>query len=102
MIPKTNCILFVFLMGAERTNKTAGLFACIGAYRGEHVWLYPTISLVGSAAFFRSYAVLAHNSEPLVSTIVFEIVISVVLIFCVFLMKKNSEPKGEDNGLSGP
>jgi len=80
---------------------TAGLFACIGAYRGEHVWLYPTISLVGSAAFFRSYAVLAHDSEPLVSTIVFEIVISAVLIFCVFLMKKNSEPKGENNGLSG-
>ena len=67
---------------------TAGLFACIGAYRAEHVWLYPTISLIGSAAFFRSYAVLAHNSEPLVSAIVFEIVISAILILCVFLMKK--------------
>ena len=43
---------------------TAGLFACIGAYRAEHVWLYPTISLIGSAAFFRSYAVVAHGSEP--------------------------------------
>ena len=39
---------------------TAGLFACIGAYRAEHIWLYPTISLIGSAAFFRSYAVVAH------------------------------------------
>ena len=67
---------------------TAGLFACIGAYRAEHIWLYPTISLIGSAAFFRSYAVVAHGSEPLVSTIVFEIVISAILIFCVFSMKK--------------
>ena len=41
---------------------TAGLFACIGAYRAEHIWLYPTISLIGSAAFFRSYAVVAHDS----------------------------------------
>ncbi len=67
---------------------TAGLFACIGAYRAEHIWLYPTISLIGSAALFRSYAVVAHGSEPLVSTIVFEIVISAILILCVFLMKK--------------
>ena len=70
---------------------TAGLFACIGAYRAEHVWLYPTISLISSAAFFRSYAVVAHGSEPLVSAIVFEIVISITLIFCVLLMKKNSD-----------
>lgn len=67
---------------------TAGLFACIGAYRAEHVWLYPTISLIGSAALFRSYAVVAHGSEPLVSTIVFEIVMSAILILCVVLMKR--------------
>ena len=67
---------------------TAGLFACIGAYRAEHVWLYPTISLIGSAALFRSYAVIAHGSEPLVSTIVFEIVMSAILILCVVLMKR--------------
>ena len=67
---------------------TAGLFACIGAYREEHVWLYPTISLIGSAALFRSYAVIAHGSEPLVSTIVFEIVMSAILILCVVLMKR--------------
>ena len=67
---------------------TAGLFACIGAYRAEHVWLYPTISLIGSAALFRSYAVIAHGSEPLVSTIVFEIAMSAILILCVFLMKR--------------
>ena len=67
---------------------TAGLFACIGAYRAEHVWLYPTISLIGSAALFRTYAVVAHGSEPLVSTIVFEIVMSAILILCVVLMKR--------------
>jgi len=67
---------------------TAGLFACIGAYRAEHIWLYPTISLIGSAALFRSYAVIAHGSEPLVSTIVFEIVMSAILILCVVLMKR--------------
>ena len=67
---------------------TAGLFACIGSYRAEHIWLYPTISLIGSAALFRSYAVVAHGSEPLVSTIVFEIVMSAILILCVVLMKR--------------
>mgnify|MGYP003312245738 FL=1 len=25
---------------------TAGLMACIGAYRNEHIWLYATISLL--------------------------------------------------------
>ena len=49
---------------------TAGLFACIGAYRAEHIWLYPTISLIGSAALFRSYAVVAHGSEPLVLSLI--------------------------------
>jgi len=67
---------------------TAGLFACIGAYRAEHIWLYPTISLIGSAAFFRSYAVVAHGSDPLVSTIMIEIIMSVILILCVALMKR--------------
>ncbi len=67
---------------------TAGLFACIGAYRAEHIWLYPTISLIGSAAFFRSYAVVAHGSDPLVSTIIIEIIMSAILILCVILMKR--------------
>jgi hypothetical protein len=67
---------------------TAGLFACIGAYRAEYIWLYPTISLIGSAAFFRSYAVVAHGSDPLVPTIIIEIIMSVILILCVALMKR--------------
>ena len=67
---------------------TAGLFACIGSYRAEHIWLYPTISLIGSAAFFRSYAVVAHGSDPLVSTIIIEIIMSLILILCVALMKR--------------
>ena len=67
---------------------TAGQFACIGAYRAEHIWLYPTISLIGSASFFRSYAVVAHGSDPLVSTIIIEIIMSVILILCVVLMKR--------------
>ena len=32
---------------------TAGLMATIGAYRSEHLWLYTTISLLGSAAIFK-------------------------------------------------
>ena len=50
---------------------TAGLFACIGAYRSEHAWLYASISLLGSAAVFRSLAVVAHGSVPLTQAIVF-------------------------------
>ena len=68
---------------------TAGLFACIGAYRAEHIWLYTTISLLGSAAIFRSYAVMVHGSKPLMEAIGFEVVMSAVLIICAFLMKRS-------------
>ena len=67
---------------------TAGLFACIGAYRAEYIWLYTTISLLASAAIFRSYAAVVHESEPLMSAIGSELVMSVALIACVFLMKR--------------
>ena len=67
---------------------TAGLFACIGAYRAEYIWLYTTISLLASAAIFRSYAAVVHESEPLMSTIGFELIMSAALILCVFLMKR--------------
>tara|TARA_B100001105_G_C22075631_1_gene308574 strand:+ start:40 stop:414 length:375 start_codon:yes stop_codon:yes gene_type:complete len=69
---------------------TAGVFACIGAYRSEHAWLYATISLLGSAAIFRSLAVVTHGSDPLTMAIGFEIVMSAILILCVYLMKKES------------
>jgi len=68
---------------------TAGLFACIGAYRAEHIWLYTTISLLGSAAIFRSYAVMVHGSKPLMEAIGFEVVMSVILIICASLMKRS-------------
>ena len=68
---------------------TAGLFACIGAYRAEHIWLYTTISLLGSAAVFRSYAVMAHGAELLMEAISFEVAMSAALVGCVFLMKQS-------------
>ena len=67
---------------------TAGLFACIGAYRKEHTWLYASISLLGSAAVFRSLAVVAHDSVPKVDAIIFEIVMTAILFLCVYLMKR--------------
>ena len=69
---------------------TAGLFACIGAYRAEHVWLYASISLIGSTAIFRSLAVVTHGSDPFIMAIGIEIVMSAVLILCVYLMRKDS------------
>ena len=69
---------------------TAGLFACIGAYRSEHAWLYASISLLGSAAVFRSLAVVTHGSEPLTMAIIFEIVMVAFLILSVYLMKKEN------------
>ena len=48
---------------------TAGLMAIIGAYRSEHIWLYTTISLLGSAAVFRISAGLFHGTEFLLSLI---------------------------------
>ena len=52
---------------------TAGLMATIGAYRSEHLWLYTTISLLGSAAVFRISAGLFHGTDFLTSAIAFEI-----------------------------
>jgi hypothetical protein len=69
---------------------TAGLFACIGAYRAEHAWLYASISLLGSAAVFRSLAVVTHGSEPLTQAIIAEIVMVAFLILSVYLMKKEN------------
>ena len=69
---------------------TAGVFACIGAYRAEHAWLYASISLLGSAAIFRSLAIVAHGSVPLTQAIVFEIIMTAVLVLCVYLMKRES------------
>ena len=69
---------------------TAGLFACIGAYRAEHRWRYASISLLGSAAVFRSLAVVTHGSEPLTQAIIAEIVMVAFLILSVYLMKKEN------------
>jgi len=69
---------------------TAGIMACIGAYRNEHVWLYGTISLLGSAAVFRTYAGLVHGADFLTTAIVFEVVMALLLLLSVHKMKSDS------------
>jgi len=69
---------------------TAGIMACIGAYRNEHIWLYGTISLLGSAAVFRTYAGLVHGADFLTTAIVFEVVMSLLLLLSVYKMKSDS------------
>ena len=69
---------------------TAGIMACIGAYRNEHIWLYGTISLLGSAAVFRTYAGLVHGADFLTTAIVFEVVMALLLLLSVFKMKSDS------------
>ena len=66
---------------------TAGLMSIIGAYRNEHIWLYTTISLLGSAAFFRISAGLFHGTEFLTSAIIFELVSSVLLFISAYKIK---------------
>ena len=70
---------------------TAGLFAVLGAIKEQHLWLYGSISLLGSAAIFRLLSVFIHGTEPLVSAIVFEVLISAYLLIHIhFLKKQNS------------
>ena len=69
---------------------TAGIMACIVAYRNEHVWLYGTISLLGSAAVFRTYAGLVHGADFLTTAIVFEVVMSLLLFLSVYKIKSDS------------
>ena len=68
---------------------TAGLMACIGAFKNQHVWLYTTLSLLGSAAIFRIYAGLVHGADFLVKAIAIEIVLSMLLGFSIYLMRKS-------------
>ena len=69
---------------------TAGLMAIIGAYRNEHVWLFTTISLLGSAAVFRISAGLFHGADFLTSAIAFEIVASILLLISVNKIKSEA------------
>ena len=69
---------------------TAGIMACIGAYRNEHVWLYGTISLLGSAAVFRTYAGFVHGADFLTTAIIFEVVMSLLLLLSVYKIKSDS------------
>ena len=67
---------------------TAGLMSIIGAYRNEHIWLYTTLSLLGSAAIFRISAGLFHGTEFLTSAIIFELVSSILLLISANKIKK--------------
>ena len=69
---------------------TAGLMAIIGAYRSEHLWLYTTISLLGSAAIFRISAGLFHGTDFLTSAIAFEIIASILLLISANKIKSES------------
>ena len=66
---------------------TAGLMSIIGAYRNEHIWLYSTISLLGSAAIFRISAGIFHGAEFLTSAIIFEILSSILLLISAYKIK---------------
>ena len=68
---------------------TAGLMACIGAYKNQHIWLYTTLSLLSSAAIFRIYAGLVHGADLLIKAIAIEIVVSLFLCLSIYLMKKS-------------
>ena len=69
---------------------TAGLMATIGAYRSEHLWLYTTISLLGSAAIFRISAGLFHGTDFLTSAIAFEIIASILLLISANKIKSEA------------
>ena len=69
---------------------TAGLMATIGAYRSEHLWLYTTISLLGSAAIFRISAGLFHGTDFLTSAIAFEIIASFLLLISANKIKSEA------------
>ena len=69
---------------------TAGLMAIIGAYRSEHLWLYTTISLLGSAAIFRISAGLFHGADFLTSAIAFEIIASILLLISANKIKSEA------------
>ena len=70
---------------------TAGIMAIIGAYRNEHIWIYATVCLLGSAAIFRIYEGLIHGTEFLMSAIFFEILTSILLIISLKKIKSANQ-----------
>ena len=70
---------------------TAGIMAIIGAYRNEHIWIYATVCLLGSAAIFRIYAGIMHGTEFLMSAIFFEILTSILLIISLKKIKSANQ-----------
>ena len=70
---------------------TAGIMAIIGAYRNEHIWIYATVCLLGSAAIFRIYAGLMHGTEFLMPAIFFEILTSILLIISIKKIKSANQ-----------
>jgi len=66
---------------------TAGIMAIIGAYRCEHIWIYATVCLLGSAAIFRIYAGFMHGTDFLMSAIFFEILTTILLIISLKKIK---------------
>ena len=75
---------------------TAGLMACIGAYRNQHIWLYTTLSLLGSAAIFRIYAGLVHGADFLIKAIAIEVIVSLFLVLSIYLMKKKEKKRKDE------
>ena len=75
---------------------TAGLMACIGAYRNQHIWLYTTLSLLGSAAIFRIYAGLVHGADFLIKAITIEVIVSLFLVLSIYLMKKKEKKRKDE------
>jgi len=69
---------------------SAGLFALIGAVKQQHQWLYGSICLLGGAAIFRSLSVVLHGSEPLISAIIFEVLMSLFLALYAYILRKET------------
>jgi hypothetical protein len=69
---------------------TAGILSCIGSYRNEAEWLYGPLVLLGSAAAFRINAGFMHGTELMISSIISEIIFSMMLLISINLMKKHS------------
>ena len=60
---------------------TMGGCILIGLYTGRAVWLYPSIMLLGFAAFGRVLAWAVHDAAFAIDMIAVEVIVAILLLF---------------------
>ncbi len=66
----------------------------VGAFRCQGHWLYSAALFLGGAAVIRTFAALVHGAGMATEFIIAEIVMTIWLVVCAYLMDKTDTSNG--------